>query len=91
MNVYKKSKFLPNFCINILILVISCSVKGDKGPDVSAEKTLVWGPGLKQDFVVPVRYFIIQAVNSNGEKYDIFFLKLRNVKLILIIIIYLYA
>lgn len=34
---------------------------------ITPERCLVWGPGLSPDVVLPVRYFIIQAVNSNGE------------------------
>lgn len=41
----------------------SASVSQD--PDL--QKTRVWGPGLKSDFFLPVRYFFIQAVSSDGE------------------------
>lgn len=34
---------------------------------LSPERCLVWGPGLKPDPVLPVRYFYIQAVGSKGE------------------------
>lgn len=33
---------------------------------VAPERCVVWGPGLNPDAVVPVRYFFIQAANSNG-------------------------
>ncbi|XP_041375930.1 protein O-glucosyltransferase 2-like [Gigantopelta aegis] len=36
---------------------------------VSPKKTRVWGPGLKSDFFVPVRYFYIHAVDESGEKF----------------------
>ena len=36
---------------------------------VSLTKSLVWGPGLNVDFVVPVRYFFIQPVDTEGHKY----------------------
>lgn len=36
--------------------------------DLDLQKTRVWGPGLKTDFFLPVRYFFIQAVSSDGEK-----------------------
>ncbi|KAF3689203.1 KDEL motif-containing protein 2 Precursor [Channa argus] len=40
----------------------------DKPPQgISPERCLVWGPGLKPDAVLPVRYFFIQAVDSKGE------------------------
>ena len=35
---------------------------------VSPKKTRVWGPGLKADFFVPVRYFYIHSVDESGEK-----------------------
>ena len=35
---------------------------------VDPKQCLVWGPGLKSHFNVPVRYFYIQAVDTNGEK-----------------------
>ncbi|XP_030056134.1 protein O-glucosyltransferase 3 [Microcaecilia unicolor] len=34
---------------------------------VSAERSLVWGPGLQAEIVLPVRYFYIQAVNAEGH------------------------
>ena len=33
---------------------------------IAPERCLIWGPGLNPDVVLPVRYFIIQAVNSKG-------------------------
>ncbi|KAL4234778.1 Protein O-glucosyltransferase 2 [Mactra antiquata] len=35
--------------------------------EVDLQKTKVWGPGLKADFFVPVRYFFIQAVSPDGN------------------------
>ena len=35
---------------------------------VSLTKSLVWGPGLDVDVVVPVRYFFIQPVDTEGHK-----------------------
>ncbi|BFZ13095.1 hypothetical protein BsWGS_16134 [Bradybaena similaris] len=35
---------------------------------VSLKKSLIWGPGLKADFLVPVRYFFIQLVSKDGSK-----------------------
>lgn len=34
---------------------------------ISPERCSITGPGLNPDVVLPVRYFIIQAVDSNGE------------------------
>ena len=33
---------------------------------VSAPRSLVWGPGLRPGVVLPVRYFYLQAVDSEG-------------------------
>ena len=35
---------------------------------VSLSKTVIWGPGLQVDVVLPARYFFIQAVDSFGNK-----------------------
>ncbi|XP_078477896.1 LOW QUALITY PROTEIN: protein O-glucosyltransferase 3 [Lampetra planeri] len=35
--------------------------------EVSADRCLVWGPGLNPDVVLPVRFFFVQAVDSKGE------------------------
>lgn len=34
---------------------------------VSPQRSLVWGPGLRADIVMPVRYFFIQAVSPEGR------------------------
>lgn len=34
----------------------------------SAAKSLVWGPGLEANVVLPARFFYIQAVDSSGKK-----------------------
>ena len=34
----------------------------------SDAKTLVWGPGLETDIVLPARFFYIQAVDESGRK-----------------------
>lgn len=40
---------------------------GGPGVQVSAPQSLVWGPGLQASIVLPVRYFYLQAVNSEGQ------------------------
>lgn len=50
----------------IVLAVLGSSFGGTKSERVAPEKCLVWGPGLNPDMVVPVRYFFIQAANSNG-------------------------
>ena len=62
---------LATKCILALVflhLEALCFVRGDS-LNVSPEKSLVWGPGLRADIVVPARYFMIQAVDPTGEKY----------------------
>uniref|UniRef100_A0A6J0UDJ2 Protein O-glucosyltransferase 3 n=1 Tax=Pogona vitticeps TaxID=103695 RepID=A0A6J0UDJ2_9SAUR len=39
----------------------------DSTAAVSAEKSLVWGPGLRAELTLPVRYFYIQAVDGEGR------------------------
>lgn len=44
-------------------------VPGARAADLpSAANTLVWGPGLEADVVLPARFFYIQAVDSSGRK-----------------------
>ncbi|XP_053241761.1 protein O-glucosyltransferase 3 isoform X2 [Podarcis raffonei] len=38
-------------------------------PAVSAERSLVWGPGLRAEATLPVRYFWLQAVGSDGRNF----------------------
>ena len=45
------------------ITTICCS-----NAQLDPKKTLVWGPGLKADYVVPARFFYIQAVDARGNK-----------------------
>lgn len=34
---------------------------------LSAQRSLVWGPGLQAGVVLPVRYFYLQAVSPEGQ------------------------
>uniref|UniRef100_A0A4W5S055 Protein O-glucosyltransferase 3 n=1 Tax=Hucho hucho TaxID=62062 RepID=A0A4W5S055_9TELE len=59
------------FCI-VLILSTCCSdFPCCQASEVGPEKCIVWGPGLDPKVVLPVRYFIIQAVNSAGENFTL--------------------
>ena len=49
-----------------VLLVCTGVVLGERAVDRG--KTLVWGPGLKSEVVLPVRYIFIQAVDTHGEK-----------------------
>jgi len=56
--------------LNILSSHVCCS---DHATGVvSLTKSLVWGPGLDVNIVLPVRYFFIQPVDSDGHKYVLF-------------------
>ncbi|XP_072120419.1 protein O-glucosyltransferase 3 [Mobula birostris] len=50
-----------------LVLMVSICYCEPMKEEVSAERSLVWGPGLRADVVLPVRYFYIQAVSNTGE------------------------
>lgn len=42
---------------------VGCSVS----PEIDPRRCVVWGPGLSPDAVLPVRYFYIQSVDSEGH------------------------
>ncbi|KAK7115228.1 protein O-glucosyltransferase 2-like [Littorina saxatilis] len=58
-------------CKQTLVYVVCytafCSTLGDAA-EVDPKQCLIWGPGLKSHFNLPVRYFYIQAVDVKGEK-----------------------
>lgn len=39
------------------------------GSQLSPENSLIWGPGLRADVVLPARYFYVQAVDSEGKRF----------------------
>ena len=41
---------------------------------ISLSNSLIWGPGLRADVALPARYFFIQPVDTDGNKYDILIL-----------------
>ncbi|KAK2841834.1 hypothetical protein Q5P01_012034 [Channa striata] len=58
-----------SLCAGLMLLVFMslnlapvCECEG-----ISPGRCLLWGPGLKPAAVLPVRYFFIQAVDSNGD------------------------
>ncbi|XP_026231372.1 protein O-glucosyltransferase 2 isoform X2 [Anabas testudineus] len=54
------------FCLH----VFGPAVPGAQAGSVpSAAKTLVWGPGLEPDIVLPARFFYIQAVDTTGKNF----------------------
>ncbi|XP_067651435.1 protein O-glucosyltransferase 2-like [Haliotis asinina] len=60
----------------ILLMIFFHTVVGDSGLPkseapraVSLRNSRVWGPGLKSEFFLPVRYFYIEAVDQFGERF----------------------
>ncbi len=51
----------------VLVVFLSINFKVCDCGQIAPERCLIWGPGLNPDLVLPVRYFIIQAVSSSGE------------------------
>lgn len=61
------------FVLSVLLLTTEkSSAEGADQSDtrtLSLEKSIVWGPGLKSRFSLPVRYFFVQAVDQFGENF----------------------
>lgn len=57
---------LPRALLLPLQLAVLVAAAAPEAP-VSAPRSLVWGPGLQADVVLPVRYFYLQAVSSEGR------------------------
>lgn len=51
----------------LLVFALSGISNGTNLP--SAGKSLVWGPGLEPNIVLPARYFFIQAVDNSGQNF----------------------
>lgn len=51
----------------VLVAFFSADLPVSACEGISPQRCLVWGPGLRADAVLPVRYLFIQAVNSKGE------------------------
>lgn len=63
-----------NFSLHTCLAVaaaLSLQLLAAAGERVSPERSLLWGPGLQSDPVLPVRYFYIQAVNERGENWTV--------------------
>lgn len=57
---------LPRALLLPVPLALLVAAAAPEAP-VSAPRSLVWGPGLQAGVVLPVRYFYLQAVNSEGQ------------------------
>lgn len=60
--------------MRLLLLLSLGLLKGDfpgaeAEPAPSAARTLVWGPGLEPNVVLPARFFYIQAVDAEGNNF----------------------
>ena len=49
----------------LLFALLAVSLTAKK---ISVEKSMVYGPGLSSNIVMPARYFYIQAVDAKGKK-----------------------
>ena len=49
----------------LLFTLLAVSLTAEK---ISVEKSMVYGPGLSSNIVMPARYFYIQAVDAKGKK-----------------------
>ncbi|XP_038673681.1 protein O-glucosyltransferase 2 isoform X5 [Scyliorhinus canicula] len=54
-------------CTFLLIATTNCAVEST--PTVSQMRSLVWGPGLDANIVLPARYFYIQAVAEDNVNF----------------------
>ena len=60
---------LTRFSLLYLLLIILCRLCEVLSAQLSAEKSLVFGPGVHPERVgLPVNYFYIQAVDAKGKK-----------------------
>lgn len=53
-------------CLDLLRQELLPGAQAGKVP--TAANSLVWGPGLEANIVLPARFFYIQAVDSSGKK-----------------------
>lgn len=51
----------------LLRLQLALLAAAGAGARVSAPRSLAWGPGLQAAAVLPVRYFFLQSVDSDGR------------------------
>ncbi len=54
------------FCL--LFVGLEANDVTTENPDFS--RFIIWGPGLRSDFFMPVRYFYVQAVDTESNKLD---------------------
>lgn len=54
------------WCVALGVLALGVAAGG--GVRLSAERSAVWGPGLRAEAVLPARYFYLQAVDTEGQR-----------------------
>ena len=60
---------LTNFSLLFLLAILLCRLSEALSAQLSAEKSLVFGPGVHPERAgFPVNYFYIQAVDTKGKK-----------------------
>uniref|UniRef100_A0A3B3VD42 Protein O-glucosyltransferase 3 n=2 Tax=Poecilia latipinna TaxID=48699 RepID=A0A3B3VD42_9TELE len=59
-------RILISNCV-LLVVLFGPNLPVSESEGISPERCIVWGPGLDPDAVLPVRYFFIQAVSSEGR------------------------
>ncbi|XP_042666365.1 protein O-glucosyltransferase 2 [Centrocercus urophasianus] len=55
------------WCVALGVLALGAAEGG--GGRLSAERSAVWGPGLRAEAVLPARYFYLQAVDTEGRRF----------------------
>lgn len=70
INIRNAFATVPNVAF-ALVITTALNVGFCQSIDINPGKCLVWGPGLNPDVVLPVRYFFIQTVDSQGENITI--------------------
>ena len=56
------------FWVLLVVASLAGPASGGQEVAVSPADSLVWGPGLDPQFVVPVRYFFVQLKDKEGNK-----------------------
>lgn len=59
-----KRQHIVRFCTLVSVILVGCDSR-----KFSVVKSLIFGPGLQADFVLPTRYFYLQAVDNAGKNF----------------------
>jgi len=75
----------PILVLLFLTLKLSITIKNlvlstESEQIIDFANSLVFGPGLRPDFNLPIRYFFVQLVDNEGKKYvSCFIFNLKNI------------